>query len=155
MIDANRPPEALLPDRPPEALQRYTGFLLNWIAVRSRAAFAGALEQHGLHLRDFATLSIVAARPGLTQHELARASEIDASTLVATLDGLETRGLAERRIDPLDRRKRAIHLTPEGEQVLAAGRSAAQRIADESFGALTAAERKRFDALLRKIAGVG
>jgi DNA-binding MarR family transcriptional regulator len=145
MIDGNRPPEAL---------QHYTGFLLNWVAARSRTAFAAALERQGLHLREFATLSIVAARPGLTQHELAQASEIDASTLVATLDGLEARGLAERRIDPQDRRKRAIHLTPEGERTLAAGRGAAQQIADESFGALNAAERKRFDALLRKLAGV-
>jgi DNA-binding MarR family transcriptional regulator len=142
-------------NRPPEALQHYTGFLLNWVAARSRTAFAAALEQHGLHLREFATLSIVAARPGLTQHELAQASEIDASTLVATLDGLEARGLAERRIAPQDRRKRAIHLTPEGERALTAGRAAAQQIADQSFGALSAAERKRFDALLRKLAGVG
>jgi DNA-binding MarR family transcriptional regulator len=141
-------------DRPPGPLTQYSGFLLNWVAGRSRMRFAEALAEEGLHLREFAALNIVASRPGLTQHDLAAAAEIDASTLVATLDGLETRGLAERRILPEDRRKRAIHLTPEGEAALARGRALAARLGDELFGALDATERRQFDALLRKLAGV-
>jgi DNA-binding MarR family transcriptional regulator len=141
--------------RPPRQLAQYSGFLLNWIAARSRTRFAAALADAGLHLREFAALNIVAARPGLTQQDLAAAAEIDASTLVATLDGLERRGLAERRMLPEDRRKRAIHLTPEGEAALARGRALARVVGDELFGALDAAERKQFDALLRKLAGVG
>ncbi len=141
-------------ERPPKQLAQYSGFLLNWVAARSRAGFAAGLAEEGLHLREFAALNIVAARPGLTQHELAAAAEIDASTLVATLDGLEQRGLAERRIQPEDRRKRAIHLTPEGEAALRRGRALAARLGDELFGALNAEERRRFEVLLRKLAGV-
>ncbi|HEX5145904.1 MAG TPA: MarR family transcriptional regulator [Conexibacter sp.] len=141
-------------DRPPAALAQYSGFLLNWIAARSRSAFSAALAEQDLHLREFATLSIVDATPGLTQHDLAAAAEIDASTLVATLDGLERRGLAERRILPQDRRKRAIHLTPAGEEALARGRASAAKLGRELFGALDAEERRRFDALLRKLVGV-
>jgi DNA-binding MarR family transcriptional regulator len=141
-------------DRPPGPLTQYSGFLLNWVAGRSRMRFAEALAAEGLHLREFAALNIVATQPGLTQHDLAAAAEIDASTLVATLDGLEQRGLAERRILPEDRRKRAIHLTPEGEQALARGRAIAQCLSNELFGALDADERRQFDALLRKLAGV-
>lgn len=141
-------------ERPPKPLAQYSGFLLNWVAARSRARFAEGLAEEGLHLREFAALNIVDARPGLTQHELAAAAEIDASTLVATLDGLEQRGLAERRIQPEDRRKRAIHLTPEGEAALRRGRALARRLGDELFGALDAAERTQFETLLRKLAGV-
>jgi DNA-binding MarR family transcriptional regulator len=141
-------------ERPPPQLARYSGFLLNWVAARSRMRFAAALAETGLHLREFAALNIVDARPGLTQHDLAAAAEIDASTLVATLDGLEQRGLAERRILPQDRRKRAIHLTPEGEAALRRGRRLAQRLGDELFGTLDARERKQFETLLRKLAGV-
>jgi MarR family transcriptional regulator for hemolysin len=141
-------------DRPPGPLTQYSGFLLNWVAGRSRMRFAEALAQEGLHPREFAVLNIIDARPGLTQHDLAAASEVDASTLVATLDGLEERGLAERRILPEDRRKRAIHLTPAGETALAGGRRIAQRLGDELFGALNATERRQFDTLLRKLAGV-
>jgi DNA-binding MarR family transcriptional regulator len=142
-------------DRPPGPLVQYSGFLLNWVAARSRMRFAAALAEIDLHLREFAALNIVDSRPGLTQHQLAAAAEIDASTLVATLDGLEQRGLAERRIDPADRRKRAIYLTPEGEAALRRGRGLAKRLGDELFGALDADERAQFDALLRKLAGVG
>jgi MarR family transcriptional regulator for hemolysin len=142
-------------DRPPPQLAQYSGFLLNWVAARSRMRFAAALAEVGLHLREFAALNIVAAKPGLTQHDLAAAAEIDTSTLVATLDGLEQRGLAERRIMPQDRRKRAIYLTPEGEAALRRGRMLAKRLGDELFGALDANERRQFDVLLRKLAGVG
>jgi DNA-binding MarR family transcriptional regulator len=142
-------------DRPPPALASYSGFLLNWVAARSRSRFAAGLAAEGLHLREFATLNIVASRPGLTQHDLAAAAEIDASTLVATLDALERRGLAERRLLPEDRRKHAIHLTPEGEAALRRGRALAARLGDELFGALNAGERRHFEALLRKLAGVG
>ncbi|HEX7292018.1 MAG TPA: MarR family transcriptional regulator [Conexibacter sp.] len=142
-------------DRPPGPLVQYSGFLLNWVAARSRMRFAAALAELDLHLREFAALNIVDSRPGLTQHDLAAAAEIDASTLVATLDALERRGLAERRILPEDRRKRAIHLTREGEAVLRRGRALAQRLGDELFGALDADERAQFDLLLRKLAGAG
>lgn len=141
-------------ERPPPQLAHYTGFLLNWVAARSRKRFADALAGEQLHLREFAALTIVAARPGLTQHDLAAAAEIDASTLVATLDALERRGLAERRILPADRRKRAIHLTPEGEAALQRGRALAKRLGDELLGALSDDERAQFELLLRKLAGV-
>lgn len=141
-------------EKPPPQLAQYSGFLLNWVAARSRQRFAAALAEEGLHLREFAALNIVAARPGLTQQDLAAAAEIDASTLVATLDELERRGLAERRVMPEDRRKRAIHLTPAGEEALKRGRALARRLGNELFGTLTAAERRQFDLLLRKLAGV-
>ncbi|HEX4806808.1 MAG TPA: MarR family transcriptional regulator [Conexibacter sp.] len=142
-------------DKPPAQLAHYTGFLLNWVAARSRTRFAAALAEQDLHLREFAALNIVAAQPGLTQHQLAAAAEIDASTLVATLDALERRGLAERRVLAEDRRKRAIHLTPDGEAALARGRALAGQVGDELFGRLTANERRQLETLLRKLAGLG
>ncbi|MBS1869483.1 MAG: MarR family transcriptional regulator [Actinobacteria bacterium] len=142
-------------ERPPQQLAQYSGFLLNWVAARSRLRFATALAEIDLHPREFAALNIVAAKPGLTQHELAAAAEIDASTLVATLDALEQHGLAERRVMPQDRRKRAIHLTPAGEAALRRGRALAKRLGDELFGTLSADERRQFELLLRKLAGVG
>jgi DNA-binding MarR family transcriptional regulator len=142
-------------ERPPPQLAQYSGFLLNWVAARSRTRFAAALGEIDLHLREFAALNIVSAKPGLTQHDLAAAAEIDTSTLVATLDALEQRGLAERRIMPQDRRKRAIYLTSDGEAALRRGRALARRLGDELFGSLSASERRQFDVLLRKLAGVG
>jgi DNA-binding MarR family transcriptional regulator len=141
-------------DRPPAALARFPGFLLNWVAVRSRTRFATGLEQLGLHRREFAALAIVADRPGITQHEVAAATSIDQSTLVATLDALELRGLAERRIDPDDRRRRTIHLTARGERVLGEARTLARSLNRELLAPLDPDERRQFVALLRKLAGI-
>ena len=43
------------------------------------------------------------------------------SRMVALVDELEQRGLVERRPHPSDRRVRALYLTAEGREMLAAG----------------------------------
>lgn len=48
---------------------------------------------------------------------LARAMRCDASNLTGIADRLEERGLAERRLDPRDRRVKLLVLTPAGLQV--------------------------------------
>jgi DNA-binding MarR family transcriptional regulator len=141
-------------DKPPQELGRYTGFLLNWIGTRSRARFVTALAEVDLHPREFAVLNIIAAKPGVTQHDIGTEADVDPSTMVALLDGLEKRGLAERRAHPDDRRKRAVHLTRHGEQALGRGREIAGTVGEQTFERLTAAERKQLNALLRKTAGL-
>ena len=142
-------------ERPPEALAQYTGFLLNWVARRSRESFAKALEEDlGLHPREFGVLAVVQRDPGITQQAIGEAAGVDPSTMVGTLDALERRGLAERRPHASDRRKRAVHLTAEGEQATRRAQAIGERVGREAFGALTAAERRQLNALLRKLAGL-
>lgn len=141
-------------DKPPEELGRYTGFLLNWIGSRSRERFREALAEVGLHPREFAVMNIIAEHAGMTQQGIGSKTDIDPSTMVALLDGLEARGLAERRTHPDDRRKRAIHLTRRGEQTLARGRELAGAVGQQTFERLSAAERRQLNALLRKTAGL-
>lgn len=141
--------------RPPEALSGYTGFLMNWVGARSRARFAQALDERtGLHPREFGVLNVLARNPGVTQQDLGQHSGVDPSTMVATLDGLEERGLAERRPHPDDRRKRAIYLTASGEEALREGRKVGNVVGREVFAPLTADERKQLHALLRKLSGL-
>jgi DNA-binding MarR family transcriptional regulator len=141
-------------DTPPRALGRYTGFLVNWIGSRSRRNFAQAMAELGLHPREFAILTIISEQPGITQQGLGVETDVDASTMVAALDSLEQRGLAERRVHPDDRRKRALHLTATGEATLEKALAVAEAVGRDSFGRLTAAEQKQLNALLRKAAGI-
>jgi DNA-binding MarR family transcriptional regulator len=141
-------------DRPPEALGQYTGFLLNWVGARSRARFGAALADIGLHPREFGVLTIIAERPAITQQEIVDATQVDSSTMVATLDAFEERGLATRRVHPEDRRKRTVHLTPQGQKLLARATELAGVVGDETFAPLTGAERRQLRALLRKLAGL-
>jgi DNA-binding MarR family transcriptional regulator len=141
-------------NKPPEALGDYTGFLMNWIAIRSRGAFAAELEALGLRPPQFAVLSVIDAEPGLTQQALVTATGIDPSSMVQMVDSLEAAGWAERRPHESDRRKRAIHLTADGKKVLTRARTAATRVGDEAFAPLEPAEREQLHLLLRKLAGL-
>ena len=141
-------------DRPPAELGQFTGFLLNWLGARSRDRFMAVLEPHGLHPRDFGVMVVLAAHPGVTQHDLAESSEVDRSSLVAVLDGLEARGLAERRTHAEDRRKRAVHLTAHGEATLATLQAEAREVGRELLAPLEAEERKELQRLLRKLARI-
>ncbi len=139
---------------PPEPMGEFTGFLLNWVGDRSRSAFGAGMADLGLRPPQFAVMVLIDARPGLAQQELVSATGTDPSTMVALLDALELAGWAERRPHPIDRRKRALHLTPAGQDTLAAARRVAEKVGAESFGALEPAEFAELHRTLRKLAGL-
>lgn len=142
-------------ERPPAALAEHTGFLMSWVAQRSRERFARALaESTGLHPREFGVLAVVAREPGITQQAVGEAAGVDPSTMVATLDSLEERGLAERRPHESDRRKRAVYLTDRGQETAREAGRLGKEAGREVFAALTSAERRQLNALLRKLAGL-
>ena len=140
-------------EQPPSELGQFTGFLMNYLGTRSGRRFAAALEPFGLHPRHFGVMTVLDARPGTTQQDLADHSRVDRSSMVAVLDELEARGLAERRPDPADRRKRSIHLTDEGRTKLQQMRAVAREVGEQSFAALNEEERATLHHLLRKLAG--
>jgi DNA-binding MarR family transcriptional regulator len=142
-------------ERPPEALSGYTGFLMNWVATRSRLLFANRLQEScGLHPREFGVLNVIASNPGVTQQAIGGDAGIDPSTMVGTLDSLEKRGLAERRPHPGDRRKRSVYLTPEGKRVLREGQKVARSVGKEVYGELTDQEHEQLMTILRKLSGL-
>jgi MarR family transcriptional regulator, lower aerobic nicotinate degradation pathway regulator len=141
--------------RPPEALSGYMGFLMNWVATRSRLLFANHLQERcGLHPREFGVLNVIASNPGVTQQAIGDDAGVDPSTMVATLDSLEERGLAERRPHPGDRRKRAVYLTPEGKRALREGQKVARTVGQEVYGGLSEKEHEQLMTILRKLSGL-
>ena len=141
-------------DRPPEPLASAPGFLLSWNGQRISHKFAAALAPLGLRPHHFGVLILIETHPGSAQQELVTRSLIDPSSMVAVIDELEEHGLAERRQHPDDRRKRAVHLTPQGQRTLERARQAAMRTAQEVFDPLDEAERETLRTLLRKLAGL-
>jgi DNA-binding MarR family transcriptional regulator len=116
--------------------------------------FAAALEPLGLRPPHFGVLTLIASEPGRTQHELVDRSMIDPSSMVKVIDELESLGLAERRVDPNDRRKRMVHLTAAGAQMLERARAVANASVDDVLAALDARERETLRQLLRKAGGL-
>jgi len=81
------------------------------------AAFAQAGE--ALTPGEFGLMVLVERNAGLSQTALARALDIDRSTLVPILDRLQGRELLVRRPSPTDGRTHALVLTPLGTRTLA------------------------------------
>ena len=136
---------------PPDPLGQALGFLLSWNGQRIARTFAEGLEPLGLRPPHFGVLSLLAAAPGQTQQALVERSMIDPSTMVKIIDELEEFGLAERRVDPEDRRKRSIHLTAGGRKTLTRARGVAERTAEQIFAPLDERERETLRQLLRKL----
>ncbi len=131
----------------------FTGFLLNWVAGRSRAAFTAQLDARGLRPQHFMTMVMLDASPGLAQQELVTATHIDPSTMVALVDDLERAGLAERRPHASDRRKHSVHLTDAGQATLEAALAEVNGPQSEVFAAIEPAELAELHRILRKLAG--
>jgi MarR family transcriptional regulator, lower aerobic nicotinate degradation pathway regulator len=136
----------------PGELARFPGYLLARLGEASRRRFAAALKEQELHPRDFGVMTLIAADPGLTQHQLHERTGIDPSSMVAVIDELEAVGLAERRPHPGDRRARSIYLTEHGQEALAEVQRIAAGLQGEMFGRLTKDELATLHALLRKLA---
>jgi MarR family transcriptional regulator for hemolysin len=123
------------------------GFHLARIARRLRQAVDTELRAYGLTEATWRPLVYVARLgAGVRQKELAIALGIEGPSLVRLLDGLERRGLIERREDGTDRRARGIHFTPAGkalERRVAKVSSAVQRrvLAEVAPADLAACER--------------
>jgi DNA-binding MarR family transcriptional regulator len=65
-------------------------------------------------------LRVVARRPGVTVSELARALDIDQSTISRQLHPLESQNLLTRAVDAKDRRVARLRVTATGRRALAA-----------------------------------
>src|ERR1700749_1032029 len=88
----------------PSELGRFPGYLMARLGEASRRRFVKALEPEGLHPKHFGGMTMLAAHPWMSPHPLHEKPAIDPSSMVAVIDELEARGLAERRPDPADRR---------------------------------------------------
>jgi DNA-binding MarR family transcriptional regulator len=134
------------------ALLRQTGFLINRVGAVARKRFASRLESLGLNVRMWGVLNVLDAEGAITQHALGACVGIDPSSMVATLDELESKELVERRRNPRDRRAHSVWLTPKGRQTLKRGRELARQAQDDLLSSLNAQERRTLHEFLLRIA---
>jgi DNA-binding MarR family transcriptional regulator len=80
--------------------------------------FLESFSKLKLRPAEFSVLALIAQKPGQKQSEIAETLGIKRANFVALMDGLEKRGLAERRKSDIDRRSHALHLTREGSRFL-------------------------------------
>jgi MarR family transcriptional regulator, transcriptional regulator for hemolysin len=130
---------------------------LGWMLGQANHALgseiAGALAPLGLGHRGYCVLQ-AAIDAELTQTELAGMIGLDKTTMVVTVDDLESKGYAERIASPTDRRARVIRVTEAGRAKVAEGQDIVQQVQDEVLAALPSGERCAFvDGLMKLVGG--
>jgi MarR family transcriptional regulator, transcriptional regulator for hemolysin len=146
---------AVREEAPAEGWERSMGFLLHDVARLLRKRF----EQHarakhlGLTRSQASVLGRLSRQEGINQVTLAQQLELEPITLVRLLDRLQAAGLIERRPDPLDRRARALYLTPQARPLLDRVSVLARDVYDEALAGLSAPERERLVTALELMKG--
>ena len=133
------------------ALVKHTGFLLARVGHVAARQFGERLTQLGLTTRMWGALNVLDADGPTTQQYLGKCTGIDPSSMVATIDELESRGLVERRPHPSDRRAHSLHITDQGREVLRRGRQLAREAQEQLLSPLGGEERKLLHDLLLRL----
>ncbi|MGW2281472.1 MarR family winged helix-turn-helix transcriptional regulator [Streptomyces sp. NPDC001770] len=126
-------------------------YLLNHTSHVLRTRMAAALDEVGLTPRMHCVL-VHALEEERTQAQLAEIGDMDKTTMVVTVDALESAGLAERRPSRLDRRARIISVTEKGAELAARSRRIVDGVHAEALGDLAESDRALFVRALERLA---
>ena len=132
-------------------LPELVGFQLRMAQIALFRDFSQGLGGEDVTPGLFGVLVIIESNPDLKQSELARATQLDRSTVVTVIDNLERRGLVERRASVHDRRSNAIRLTEAGTTLLRKLKRQVGQHEKRLLQNFSPAERETFLALLKKV----
>lgn len=118
---------------------------------RIKRGMERTLADFGLSLPDWHVLSTLRNSGSRTPGVLARYLEVSTGAMTSRLDNLEEEGLIRRMPAPFDRRSVVVEITEEGRKKWAEAASIQARKEAFFASALTPAEQKRLNALLRKL----
>ena len=139
-------------DALPLALSGHVGYLMVRLGKRAQRLFSIQIEPLGLRPPHCDILFTLQERGALSQVEIANTLAIERAHLVALLDQLTTMGLLARSVDPTDRRRHAVNLTPEGLVLTTRLAKIALEVEDTLLAELDQADRESLRALLRQLA---
>ena len=133
-----------------------TGFVGRSVTM---ALLSDGHEVHGLvrdpasaeSLRQAGILTLITEIGPMTQKALGTALRIDRTTMVALVDDLEARGLAERRRHPRDRRAFLITVTAPGQRAKTAAIGILDRQQQRFLAPLGQQDRLLLADLLRRL----
>ena len=127
-------------------------FLLAQVGAHAASQFAQRLRKLKLAPQHAGILRILNSTPGITQQTLASTLGMVASRLVVLVDEMEQRGLIERRENPEDRRRYALHVTEEGRSTLEAIGGISREHSRALLAGISEQEQRQLATLLERIA---
>jgi DNA-binding MarR family transcriptional regulator len=136
----------------PHNFSEMPGHLIRRAHQRAVAAFMHRVFATDMTPVQFALLSALAQSPvDVDQVTLAERVALDTSTSASTLDRMEAKGWIERRLDPKDRRRRVLHIQPQGKAKLKAVLPQVRVAQEDMLAPLSVAERSTLLRLLTKL----
>ncbi|WNI30240.1 MarR family winged helix-turn-helix transcriptional regulator [Streptomyces sp. ITFR-6] len=127
-------------------------YLLDHTSHVLRTQMSAALAEIGLTARMHCVL-VHALEEERTQIQLAEIGDMDKTTMVVTVDALESAGLAERRPSSRDRRARIIAVTEKGAEVAARSQDIVDRVHAHALAGLDRGDRQTLLRALERLTG--
>ena len=125
--------------------------LFRWIGWAQMKAGEDWIRERELsHAQSF-VLGYLVQNPGAIQRDIAEVSRTSAASVSSLLQGLERRGLIERRSEGGDERRKRVYATPAGAELIAGFENSMITVEDTILAPLDKPERAALHALLTKI----
>jgi DNA-binding MarR family transcriptional regulator len=135
----------------PEASDETLPEAFSSVARRLRETSREALAPWDITPSHLRALRVLSRHGPMRLSELSEHLHIAPRSTTEVVDGLESRGLVERRPDPGDRRATLVELTEHGASVLDAIRAVRGTEAERVFDRLSPADRADLTRILRKL----
>lgn len=125
--------------------------LFRWIGWAQLKAGEDWVRARELSHEQAFVLGYLTQNPGAIQRDIAQVSRTSAASVSSLLQGLERRGLLERRTEGGNERSKRVYATPAGTELIAGFDTAMAAVEDTILAPLNRAERAALHALLTKI----
>lgn len=128
-----------------------------WLISRAYARSSGLLNDGfeagatGLRSYHYRLLAALEEGGAASQAALGRSTGIDRSDVTAAVNELENRHLVGRSVDPDDRRRNIVEITPAGKKQLGVLDRLIAEVQEQVLAPLSATERRQFVKLIRRL----
>src|SRR5258706_2369244 len=117
-----KPPTAKTAERAPPIdlgpLPGLVGYALRRAQLAVFQDFVETMATIDIRPGQYSVLLLIAINPGVSQTDISEALGIKPTNLAVLLNGLQARGLTERRRGAADKRAHALHLTAAGKTLM-------------------------------------
>jgi MarR family transcriptional repressor of mepA len=125
--------------------------LFRWIGWAQMKAGQDWVRARELSHEQAFALGFLEQNPGSIQRDIGRMTRTSAASVSSLLQGLEARGLVERRTEAGNERSKRVYATPAGIQLIAGFEDAMLAAGETILAPLDEKERETLHALLLKI----
>jgi DNA-binding MarR family transcriptional regulator len=136
---------------PPDFDDQPLGYLLHRVTTALRPVVTAQLRPLGLTVPELVCMKVLAARPGLSNAELARVTNVSPQAMNTVLRSLQDKGVVTRPASVSSGRSLPARLTKRGRALLKRGQAAVQVADDQVLAILTPDQRCELKRLLGAI----